>query len=58
MEVTAYESYRESGIKWMPDIPSSWDDTFVKICFDVQLGQMLQSKPNSYEVTKMLKYLT
>jgi type I restriction enzyme S subunit len=33
----------------MPDIPSSWDDTFVKICFDVQLGKMLQSKPNSYE---------
>lgn len=49
MELVAYESYRESGIKWMPEIPSSWDDTFVKICFDVQLGKMLQSKPSSYD---------
>ena len=49
MEVAAYEAYRKSGIKWMPDFPSSWDDTFVKICFHIQLGKMLQSTPGSYE---------
>jgi type I restriction enzyme S subunit len=43
----SYSSYRDAAIEWIPKIPAHWDDAFVKFCFDVQLGKMLQSKPEN-----------
>jgi type I restriction enzyme S subunit len=44
MRYPAYPKYKEANIKWSPSIPSEWDDTMVKFCFDIQLGKMLQPK--------------
>lgn len=49
MQLTSYERYRDPSIHWLDKIPEHWDDTFVKNCFDVQLGKMLQSKPENNE---------
>ncbi|MDE0268327.1 MAG: restriction endonuclease subunit S [Acidimicrobiaceae bacterium] len=40
-----YPHYRDSGVEWLGDVPEHWRDTFVKYCYDIQLGKMLQPEP-------------
>ncbi|MGR5545432.1 restriction endonuclease subunit S [Vibrio sp. PNB22_2_2] len=49
MRYPTYPKYRKASIKWAPSIPSEWDDTMVKFCFDIQLGKMLQPKPTNID---------
>ena len=36
---------RDSELEWFTTVPSHWGNTFVKFCFDIKLGKMLQPKP-------------
>ena len=49
METTSYKAYINSNIEWMPTIPDHWFVASAKMCFDIQLGKMLQNKPQSYD---------
>ena len=49
MELSPYGEYRNTNIAWSPSLPTEWDDTSVKFCFDIQLGKMLQPKPTSVD---------
>ncbi len=43
----SYLSYRPSGVEWLGDIPAHWEVTAVKKRYAIQLGKMLQNRPNS-----------
>jgi type I restriction enzyme S subunit len=47
MRYPTYSAYKEANIEWSSSIPSEWDDTSVKFCFNIQLGKMLQPKPKN-----------
>jgi type I restriction enzyme S subunit len=42
-----YPSYKDSGVEWLGDVPAHWDVKPVKRCYAIQLGKMLQTRPNS-----------
>ncbi len=42
-----YSSYKPSGIPWLGDIPAHWEVTAVKKRYAIQLGKMLQNRPNN-----------
>ena len=42
-----YPDYRHSGVEWIGKVPEHWEDTFVKRCYDIQLGKMLQPNPSN-----------
>jgi len=51
-----YTKYKNSGIKWIGNIPAVWDVSKVKYFFSIILGKMLQ--PNKeHDDDKLLDYL-
>jgi type I restriction enzyme S subunit len=42
-----YPAYKPSGVEWLGKIPSHWSITPVKRQYEIQLGKMLQNKPES-----------
>ena len=41
---------KDSGVEWLGEVPNEWSSTAVKHHFDIQLGKMLQNKPDSDEL--------
>lgn len=52
----AYESYKDSGVKWLGEIPEHWRRSLFKYYFDIQLGKMLQNESQS-EIDEEISYL-
>jgi len=42
-----YPAYKDSGIEWLGRVPEHWETGMVKRGYDIKLGKMLQTKPNS-----------
>ena len=47
MQYQPYPEYRNSGIEWLGDIPNHWDVISAKLCYEIQLGKMLQNNAES-----------
>lgn len=47
MKWPAYPEYKDSGIEWLDEIPSSWNVAEIKHTHQVTLGKMLQSEASS-----------
>lgn len=48
----AYPAYKDSGVEWLGDVPEHWEVAILKRKFNVQLGKMLQTKPNDNSDTE------
>lgn len=46
-EVMKYPSYKDSGLKWIGEIPEHWKKTKVGNLYEITLGKMLQPKPRT-----------
>lgn len=42
-----YPKYKDSGVEWLGKIPHNWQTIECKFAYSIQLGIMLQPKPNS-----------
>jgi type I restriction enzyme S subunit len=42
-----YPNYKPSEVEWLGEIPEHWEVKQVKRCYAIQLGKMLQTRPNS-----------
>lgn len=42
-----YPAYKPSGVEWLGPVPAYWDVEPVKHYYAIQLGKMLQTRPNS-----------
>lgn len=42
-----YPAYKDSGVEWLGKVPEHWGTGMVKRGYDIKLGKMLQTKPNS-----------
>jgi type I restriction enzyme S subunit len=42
-----YPAYKDSGVPWLGKVPEHWEVKPVKRHYDIQLGKMLQTRPNS-----------
>lgn len=40
---------KDSGVEWLGEVPKEWSASSVKHYFHIQLGKMLQNKPDSVE---------
>ena len=47
MRLPPYSTYKPSGVEWLGEVPADWDVVPVKRQYFVQLGKMLQSRPNA-----------
>ncbi len=47
MKHRPYPKYKPSGVEWLGEVPEHWSTTPVKRQYEIQLGKMLQSKPES-----------
>ena len=47
MQYQPYPEYLNSGIEWLGDIPNHWDVISAKLCYEIQLGKMLQNNAES-----------
>jgi type I restriction enzyme S subunit len=56
MSFPRYESYKDSGVEWLGEVPEHWVVAPLKRGFDVRLGKMLQPDPASPE-DELLPYL-
>lgn len=56
MSFPRYESYKDSGIEWLGEVPEHWFVAPLKRGFDVRLGKMLQTDASSSE-DELLPYL-
>ncbi|GEA15735.1 hypothetical protein E308F_19790 [Moorella sp. E308F] len=45
--LTPYAAYKGSGVPWLGKVPVHWEVKPVKRHYDIQLGKMLQTRPNS-----------
>lgn len=45
--LTAYPAYKDSGVSWLGEVPAHWEVKPVKRYYAIQLGKMLQTRPNS-----------
>lgn len=55
-QLPRYESYKDSGVQWLGEIPSHWIRTNVKYYYDIQLGKMLQPEAKNVDDIN-IKYL-
>lgn len=53
MKYAAYPEYQKFDSESLDKCPKGWKDVAVKHCFDIQLGKMLQTKPESIEDVEM-----
>jgi len=56
MKYSAYPQYKDSGVAWLGKVPEHWKVISAKTCYSIQLGKMLQTKPES-SMDKELNYL-
>jgi type I restriction enzyme, S subunit len=49
MKYKTYPKMKDSGIEWVGEIPEEWLTPSVSKIYDIQLGKMLQPKPESDE---------
>ena len=45
--LTAYPAYKDSGALWLGKVPAHWQVAMVKQNYTIQLGKMLQPRPNT-----------
>lgn len=48
-----YPAYKDSGVEWLGKVPKHWEVRPVKRYYDIQLGKMLQPRPNSADDTEV-----
>jgi len=46
-ELRPYPTMKDSGIEWLGEVPAHWEIPAVKKHYAIQLGKMLQNKPNN-----------
>ena len=46
-DLQPYPAYKDSGGPWLGDVPAHWAVTVVKRHYAIQLGKMLQNRPNA-----------
>jgi type I restriction enzyme, S subunit len=56
MSFPRYESYKDSGVEWLGEVPAHWDVAPLKRGFNVRLGKMLQTDSSS-PADELLPYL-
>ena len=56
MKLKPYSAMKDSGIEWIGKIPEHWQTPSVSKIYDIQLGKMLQPKPESND-EKLVPYL-
>ena len=42
-----YPAYRPSGVPWLGDVPAHWEVSAIKNGYEIQLGKMLQTAPQT-----------
>jgi type I restriction enzyme S subunit len=42
-----YPAYKDSGVEWLGEVPEHWEVKAVKRHYAIQLGKMLQTRPNN-----------
>ena len=42
-----YPAYKDSGVPWLGEVPAHWEVAMVKKNYTIQLGKMLQNRPNA-----------
>ncbi|MEZ5537962.1 MAG: restriction endonuclease subunit S [Thiolinea sp.] len=47
MNYPAYPEYRNSGVESLGQVPQHWEIISAKLCYEIQLGKMLQNNPAS-----------
>ena len=43
-----YPDYKLSGVEWLGDVPTYWEVPAIKKHYAIQLGKMLQNRPNNH----------
>ena len=46
-ELKPYPAYKDSGVPWLGEVPVHWAVAVVKRHYTIQLGKMLQNRPNA-----------
>lgn len=52
MSFQKYETYKESGVEWMGEVPKHWEVSLIKRQYQVTLGKMLKSNQTSPNETE------
>ena len=47
-DLQPYHDYKPSGIEWLGDVPTYWEVPVIKKHYAIQLGKMLQNRPNNH----------
>ena len=47
VKLSPYPGYKPSGVEWLGDVPAHWEVAMAKQNYTIQLGKMLQPRPNS-----------
>ena len=45
----SYFAYKDSGVPWLGKVPAHWEVAMVKQNYTIQLGKMLQPRPNTLQ---------
>ena len=51
-----YDAYKDSGVKWIGEVPEHWEITPLKFCFNVLSGCLLYT--SSYRPISLFHLLT
>lgn len=46
-DLKPYSAYKDSCMPWLGKVPAHWDVAMVKRHYAIQLGKMLQDRPNT-----------
>ena len=61
MELKKYDSYKDSGVEWIGEIPSQWGISRIKFLFDTQKGKtpknLIDTKDENTHVYLAMDYL-
>ena len=48
-DLKPYSKMKDSGVEWLGEVPAHWKVSMVKQNYTIQLGKMLQTRPNTPE---------
>ena len=49
LNFNSYPACKSSGVEWLGDVPAHWNVAMVKQNYAIQLGKMLQPRPNTHQ---------
>lgn len=53
-----YDTYKDSGVKWIGEVPEHWEITPLKFCFNVLSGATPKSTELSYWEDGNINWIT